>query len=226
VDSIKQYFKALFGNWLQQMAGAIGVALTVVSPFLDQPAARTVVLAAAVFAVLVLCPYLAWLHEHKAVEAIKRAAPRAEVFVELRGLAVFLCVKNVGSGATFYATFRTNDHRRSDSDYVRWTNTTDVKTTIARGVYCEAKLAEFRFDATRQWWHYYVTRESGPAMDNLDSHFSVPSAIPPQMARPVVLSGQVISEPDMLDGPVPYEYALEPLGPKNDHVDEPTVVRT
>jgi len=63
-------------------------------------------------------------------------------------------------------------------------------------------------------------------MDNLDSHFSVPSAIPPQMARPVVLSGQVISEPDMLDGPVPYEYALEPLGPKNDHVDEPTVVRT
>lgn len=133
-----------------------------------------------------------------------------------QGQAAILCVKNDGALAQFYATLRVAGpvYGLKGSEFARWTHSDAVKVTIPRGVEFRAKLAELEWDSDARFarWRIFGVTQSGMVDDARAQWSSCATSEPLVRAPDLVVSGQVIAEPDLRGGPKPYRVVLQAFG--------------
>jgi hypothetical protein len=130
-----------------------------------------------------------------------------------------LLVLNSGPQADFYGVFNvpsTISANRPSRLNCRWSHTEAVRMRLARGETAEIFLAELKWqfvgNTSTASWEIYATSESGPRT------ITAPNA---SMATPeihraddIVLSGQIFTDPETRDGPLPFRVVLTAFGPK------------
>jgi hypothetical protein len=211
MSNLKVFLAAVTDDWIGKMSGGVGLLLTVIG--FVSPAAwqRWLFLAMGVLALFYSC-YNTWLKEyrkHASADGINAAVSLSYEHNDL-----FLCVLNTGPAADFYATIRVPEGVRglTGSEFARWTHTNTVKTQIPRGGQFRAKLAHLEWRDGMAQWHVLGVSEAAGVVE-AQAHYSSCVVSEPLIKAPdLIVSGDVFAEPDLREGPIPYQLALGAFG--------------
>jgi hypothetical protein len=153
-------------------------------------------------------------HIHRVAREQQRpTGPKAIVRCECSSETAILHVTNDGDLGTFYATIRVHGLviGLSGDEFVRWSHSNAVKITIPRGVTFRADLAQLEWNGAMARWRLFGATEHG-RVDASASYASCATSSPIAKAADLVVSGEVIAEPDLPSGPVPYRIVLSAFG--------------
>jgi hypothetical protein len=121
---------------------------------------------------------------------------------------VSILVTNKGQAADFYAVFSISGQIAPEQElFALWEHTDSIKTTIAKGQTRRIILANMMHRNQLQTWQICATSETGHRFVQAPQH-SCAVSTPIARAADIIITGQVVAEPDLVNGIQPFKVVL------------------
>ncbi|MGA8145652.1 MAG: hypothetical protein WB987_17335 [Candidatus Acidiferrales bacterium] len=141
--------------------------------------------------------YRAWLDERRA-GVVSKSGPSACIKAD----AEFIDITNEGAGAHFYVPIQIDGmvNGQKSGIFARWEHTNSARSWIAKGQTCRLQLARMERKALCNQWVILAVLSDDSVLDIPATYSSCAVSEPITKAPDIVVTGQVVAEPDLENG--------------------------